>query len=139
MDVRAVLDDGRHGERRQLHDASVRGAQCQELARASFELDRRKRIAAGAGRHLLAHAVAEIVADDRLHGVGKIREQHRVRELAAAAWAAVGLHRLQHDIVGVDVHGTELARIAEREAFRRAVFVVDGAVEGVLDEGARRR
>ena len=49
----------------------------QDVVRAAFELDGGKRIAARAGRRVLADAVAEVVADDRLHRVGEIRQQRR--------------------------------------------------------------
>jgi hypothetical protein len=43
-----------------------------------FDFDRRQRAAARAGVRSHAHAIAQVVANDRLREIGEIGQQHRV-------------------------------------------------------------
>ena len=91
--------------------------------------DRRQRVAARARVGPEQDAVAEVVAQERLHAVGEIAYQHGVRELAWRGGPVVGVDRFEHGPVAVDVIPAVSATVAEVGALGRAVHRADGGAE----------
>ena len=119
---------------------AVRRDHRQHVVVPALDLDRRQRAAAGAGLGLDDDAVAEVVADDRLHAVGEVGEQHRVRRLARRRRTIVAVDRLEQHPVGVDVQPALAATERDAHAFRRAVLVDDaGSRRRARSPRARRR
>ena len=135
-DLGAFFDHRRQGQRQQPHLVMPRVAQHQRVVGAALHLDRRKAAAAGTAFAQEAHAVAQLVAQQRLRAVGQVGQQHRVRSLAGRHRPQLTIHRFQDQPVVVQVqaalrtfpgHGIELGR---------AVVVAQRAAEGGADAQA---
>ncbi len=138
MDAAGHLDDGRERERKQADTRAVGRDERDDVVAPALDPDRGQRIATGAGLGLDDHAVAQVIADDRLHPIGEIGEQDRVRRLAGRCRTVVRVHRLQHHPVGVDVQPPRAAADGHAHALRRTVLVDHAAAEGAFDFGACR-
>jgi hypothetical protein len=94
-DLRTLFDHRLHGQRQHRHGAAVGHAQQQRVTGAAVHVDDRER---GSTRAALAgetHGIVKAVAQQRLHMVGQMRQQHRMGRATRRHRAHLPIHRLE--------------------------------------------
>ena len=129
LDSGGAIEQGPEGQRRDADLLAAVGGKGEHISGAALDANCGQGTATWTRIGTQEDAVAQIVAHNRLHPIGKVRDQDRVRLLTRRDRPIVGIHWLEHDPVEVHVLPALLAAGADEEALGRGVGGVDLGVE----------
>src|SRR5207245_887722 len=116
LDSGGAIEQGPEGQRRDADLLAAVGGKGEHISGAALDANCGQGTATWTRIGTQEDAVAQIVAHNRLHPIGKVRDQDRVRLLTRRDRPIVGIHWLEHDPVEVHVLPALLAAGADEEA-----------------------
>src|SRR5262245_49549551 len=130
VDACKILHYGGKRERRQAYFRCVLIAQAQQLIAPARHPQCRKWTAASALFLRKNDAVAEIVANNRLHPVSEIREQYGMRRIARRHRLVTAVHGLEQNPVRIEMQRPAMTFTSDAHALGCAVFLEKPAMKG---------
>jgi len=108
------------------------------MSTAALHFDDRERRAAAAALSSEADRIVQPIAQQRLHVIAQVCQQHGMRRVAGRHRARLPIDRLEHEPVVIDVQALVLALPRDREELGGTVVVAQRTGEGAAHQGTLR-
>ncbi|MCY1240000.1 hypothetical protein D9M72_528280 [compost metagenome] len=131
-----LLDYRAKRKRQDRDSATVSGPERNQVTCAAFDAYCRKGTATGARFRCQRYPVAEVVADQRLHTVGQVGDEHGVGGGAGRDRPVIRVHRFEDVPVRVDVECAVPALAGQGRNFGGKIAFGDAAAECRFDRFA---
>jgi len=135
-EARVVFQHSAQGQWKHAHSLPAGLTELQCVVATPLHIDHGQRRAAGACRRTQRDAIAEVIADQRLHVVREVGQQAGGTGLAGWHCVSAIIHRFEDGPVAVEMHASAMALRCQRQEFRRTVAVRHRATERPMDEVA---